>query len=49
MLQTLHRFMNTGIPIYGMNKGTIGFLMNDYREDGLRERLEAAVENTIHP
>ena len=49
MLQTLHRFMNTGTPIYGMNKGTIGFLMNDYRETGLRERLAEAVENTIHP
>jgi NAD+ kinase len=32
-----------------MNKGTIGFLMNDYRETGLRERLAEAVENTIHP
>lgn len=49
MLQTLHRFMGSGIPIYGMNKGTIGFLMNDYREDGLRERLAAAIENAIHP
>ena len=49
MLQVLHRFMNSGVPIYGMNKGTIGFLMNEYREDGLRERLAAAVQNTIHP
>ncbi|MCB8840130.1 NAD kinase [Aurantimonas sp. VKM B-3413] len=49
MLQTLHQFMDTGKPIYGMNKGTVGFLMNFYREDGLRERLEAAVENVIHP
>ena len=49
MLQVLHRFMNTGVPIYGMNKGTIGFLMNEYREDGLRERLAAAVQNTFHP
>ncbi|MCP3055499.1 NAD kinase [Aurantimonas marianensis] len=49
MLQTLHRFMGSGIPIYGMNKGTIGFLMNEFREDGLRERLGAAIENAIHP
>ena len=49
MLQTLHRFMPTAQPIYGMNKGTVGFLMNHYREYGLRERLDAAVENAIHP
>ncbi|NDV88067.1 NAD kinase [Aurantimonas aggregata] len=49
MLNTLHRFMGTGVPIYGMNKGTIGFLMNEYREDGLRERLAAATQNVIHP
>lgn len=49
MLNTLQRFMGTGIPVYGMNKGTIGFLMNEYREDGLRERLAAAAENIIHP
>ena len=29
MLQTLHRFVSTGTPIYGMNRGFIGFLMND--------------------
>src|ERR671927_529044 len=39
MLQTLHRFMGTAKPIYGMNKGTVGFLMNDYREDDLFARL----------
>ena len=32
MLQTLHRFVSTGMPIYGMNRGSVGFLMNDYRE-----------------
>src|SRR5688572_17551804 len=31
MLQSLHRFMGTGKPIYGMNKGSVGFLMNDFR------------------
>ena len=39
MLQTLHRFMNADKRIYGMNRGSVGFLMNDYREDGLRERI----------
>ncbi|MBB3998331.1 NAD kinase [Aureimonas pseudogalii] len=49
MLQVLHRFMDTGKPIYGMNKGTIGFLMNDYREADLPARLERAVRNEIRP
>ena len=49
MLQTLHRFINDKIPIYGMNRGSVGFLMNDYREDGLMERLAAANINRIHP
>lgn len=49
MLQTLHRFMGTGIPIYGMNQGTIGFLMNEFRETDLHARLAAAVENEIRP
>ncbi len=49
MLQTLHRFVSTGTPIYGMNRGSIGFLMNDYAGDGLPERLEAAELTSIHP
>ena len=49
MLQTLHRHMNTGVPIYGMNRGSVGFLLNDYREDALLERLAAAEINVIHP
>ena len=49
MLQTLHRFMGTGKPIYGMNKGSVGFLMNEFREDGLVERLEAAQRSIVHP
>ena len=49
MLQTLHRFMNDSIPIYGMNRGSIGFLMNEYREEQLRERLQAAEISRIHP
>lgn len=49
MLQTLHRFMNDRIPIFGMNRGSVGFLMNEYREDNLRERLAAAEISRIHP
>ncbi len=49
MLQTLHEFMEAGKPIYGMNRGTVGFMMNEYREDALRERLAAAEETDIHP
>ena len=41
MLQTLHGCQHLGVPVYGMNRGTIGFLMNEYNEDGLVERLEA--------
>ena len=49
MIQTLHRLMGRDIPVYGMNFGSIGFLMNDFREDGLRERLAAAAESRVHP
>ncbi|MCW5675911.1 MAG: NAD kinase [Xanthobacteraceae bacterium] len=49
MLQMLHRFRDTGIPIFGMHRGTIGFLMNEFREDGLRERLAEAARSVIHP
>ena len=49
MLQTLHRFINDKIPIYGMNRGFVGFLMNDYKEDDLLERLSAAETSCIHP
>jgi NAD+ kinase len=49
MLQTLHNFMEAGKPIYGMNRGTVGFMMNEYREEDLTERLAAAEETIIHP
>lgn len=49
MLQTLHRFMGSGTPIYGMNRGSLGFLMNDYVEDGLIERLAAAERSELRP
>jgi NAD+ kinase len=49
MLQMLHNTMNSGKRVYGMNRGSIGFLMNDYRTEGLAERIDAAVENAFHP
>jgi NAD+ kinase len=49
MLHTLHSTMSSGKPVYGMNCGSVGFLMNDYRTENLRERVEVAVENTLHP
>jgi NAD+ kinase len=49
MLQTLHAFLGTGKPIYGMNLGSVGFLMNEYRADDLIERLEAAERAVVHP
>jgi len=49
MLQTLHRFMKSGKPIYGMHRGTVGFLMNDFIVDGLVERIAAAHKTIIHP
>lgn len=49
MLQVLHHYMSTNKPIYGMNCGTVGFLMNPLAEDGLLERLEDAEEAQVHP
>jgi NAD+ kinase len=49
MLQTLHAFLHSGLPIYGMNLGSVGFLMNEYREDHLLERLAAAEPARVHP
>jgi NAD+ kinase len=49
MLQTLHKFMTSGKPIYGMHRGTVGFLMNEFHLDGLVERIAAAHKTVIHP
>src|SRR5476649_2052586 len=49
MLQTLHKFMNSGKPIYGMHRGTVGFLMNEFVVDGLIERINAAHKTVSHP
>jgi NAD+ kinase len=49
MLETLNDTILLDTPVYGMNRGTIGFLMNDYAEDGLPDRLAAAEEAKINP
>ncbi|ACG77594.1 predicted sugar kinase [Phenylobacterium zucineum HLK1] len=49
MLETVHRHMGSGKPIYGMNRGSVGFLMNEYSEDALLERINAAEQAVIHP
>ena len=49
MLETLHARIERPVPIYGMNLGTIGFLLNTYRADGLLERLERGGADTAAP
>jgi len=49
MLQTLHNFTGQEKPIYGMNRGTVGFLMNEYHQDDLLERLAVAERAVIYP
>jgi len=49
LLQTLHRFMGQGLPVFGMNRGSVGFLLNEYAEDGLRERIARAEPVALRP
>ncbi|MBV9860055.1 MAG: NAD kinase [Alphaproteobacteria bacterium] len=49
MLETLHRFVGKGTRIFGMHRGSVGFLMNPYRPDALLERLAAAQPVVLHP
>ena len=49
MLETLHTVMERRTPVFGMNRGSVGFLMNDYEEEGLLERLSDAGRAVIHP
>ena len=49
MLTTLHRTQGLHAPVYGMNRGTVGFLMNEYREDDLLARLDVAEEAVLNP
>lgn len=49
MLQVLHKTMGWRKPIYGMNRGTVGFLMNEFSSEGLLERVAAAERSIVHP
>ena len=49
VLHTLHAHMSKQTPIYGMNRGSVGFLMNTYEEDDLPDRLAKAQSTTLHP
>lgn len=49
MLGTLHRTQHLDAPVYGMNRGTVGFLMNEYSESDLPDRLATAEEAVINP
>ncbi len=49
MLQTIHRFIHRGKPIYGMNRGSVGFLMNPYSSENLLERIRQAESAVLHP
>ncbi|WP_297105352.1 NAD kinase [uncultured Devosia sp.] len=49
MLQTLHRVMQTDKPVYGMNFGSVGFMMNTFSEDDLPDRLMASQRTRIYP
>jgi NAD+ kinase len=49
LLHTIHDHLQLGRPIFGMNRGTVGFLMNQYRPDDLVARIAAASPITVHP
>ncbi|HZH28375.1 MAG TPA: NAD kinase [Azospirillaceae bacterium] len=49
LIETLHGTMGSGRPVFGMNRGSVGFLLNDYRETGLPDRLARAQRVLLHP
>lgn len=49
MLETIHRTRESGKPVYGMNRGSVGFLLNPYRPENLVERIKAAHSVTLYP
>ncbi len=49
MLEVLHRHLERRTPIYGMNFGSVGFLMNEYAAEGLLDRIAGAERALIHP
>lgn len=49
VLETIHRGLGGNLPIFGMNRGSVGFLMNDYSPDRLPERVAAAISTRLRP
>jgi NAD+ kinase len=49
MLQCLHQYMHQSTPVFGLRRGTVGFLMNDYSVENLPERIDQAQETLLHP
>lgn len=49
MLETVHTVLDSGQAIFGMNRGSVGFLMNEFEAGELTERIAAATETIIHP
>ncbi|MCQ2965693.1 MAG: NAD kinase [Alphaproteobacteria bacterium] len=49
LLKTMHKYINEGIPFYGMNQGRFGFLLNEYRSEDLIVRLNKALKTVLHP
>ena len=49
MLECLHRVLGTELPVYGMNRGSVGFMMNEYHEDELPARITEAHSSVLHP
>ena len=49
ILETLHKFLDKKVPIYGMNRGHVGFLMNEYSETDLLDRLKLANPTKLYP
>jgi len=49
VLETIHRHLGSGLPIFGMNRGSVGFLMNDYAPERLPERVATAISTSLRP
>ncbi|MCW8870553.1 MAG: NAD kinase [Proteobacteria bacterium] len=49
MLHSLHQYMYQKIPVFGLRRGTVGFLMNDYQSNNLVERIQQAKKTILHP
>jgi NAD+ kinase len=49
MLEVMRDRMEDSVPVYGMNRGTVGFLLNEFSEEDLLNRLAKATPVTIHP